>query len=490
MSVRTAAMLAMASKFGAFAIQFVASVLLARWFIDPDDLGLFTIAFSFIGLIAVLQEFGITRYVAGEKELDDDAVRTAFTVSLGISWAIAVICVGLSWPLAAFYGLPALLPLMLIIAASYFLVPLAIVPTALIQRRMDFRANSLIEIGVVLANSVVAIWLAWLGYGALALAWGAFAQQAARALLALGCAGWVLPFPPRFTGAMPILRFGGGSTMLSALAQMGARLPELLMGRLLNTEAVGLFARAFGLAAQLRLLVSGALATVFYPAFARLRDRGEPLGHHYERVVACYCAITWPAMAGLAACSVPIITLLYGDRWIGAARPLEWIAFAQIIMVALPLNAELPILLGRMRPLIWRSALDTLVSLVLLIVGAAISLEMAAASRALYALAWLAIHAPFMQTVTGFSWSALVRGWLQSALVTGLAVLPVWLSYIWWAPATEAGFIQLLVAVSAGVVLWLIGLRQCRHTAYDEVHHFAVMLGERIGCARLVPAPL
>ena len=56
MSVRGAALLAMASQMGAFIIQFAASVILARWFIDPEELGLFTIAFSFVSLLVALSE--------------------------------------------------------------------------------------------------------------------------------------------------------------------------------------------------------------------------------------------------------------------------------------------------------------------------------------------------------------------------------------------------------------------------------------------------
>ncbi len=489
MSVRFAALQAMGSQYVAFTIQFVASVVLARWFIDPDELGLFSIAFTFVGLIAVLQEFGITRYVTGEAELDEEKTRTAFTLSLAVSWLVAVLCVALAWPMAAFYGMPELLPLMLVIAASYFLVPLSIVPSALIQRRMDFRSNSFIEVGVVLANAVVAITLAFMGYGAMALAWGAFAQQFARVLLAQWRNGWMLPFPPRLAGSMPILRFGGFSTTLNVLAQTGARMPELLIGRLLDSAAVGLYARAAGLAAQLRLLVSGALATVFYPAFARLRDRGEDLAPHYLRVAACYSAITWPAMAGLAACGVPLVRILYGDRWLGAAELLQWIAISQILFVALPLNFELPILLGRMRQLVGRSLLDNAASILLLAIGAWISLEMAAASRVAYGLVWLCIYLPFLHRLVGFSISALMVGWLQSALVSGAAVLPVALSYIIWAPPLEAGFIQIATASGIGVLCWLSLLRMIRHPAYMEIHAIAEGALSRFGWLRLLPAP-
>ncbi len=490
MTVRGAAVMAMASQLSAFVIQFAASVILARYFIDPDELGLFTIAFSFIALLAVLQEFGITRFINGEKHLDDAQIRTAFTVSLSISWSVAIGCVALAWPVSAFYGLPDLLPLMLVIAASYFFVPLAIVPMALAQRKMDFVSNSMTENGVVLANATVALSLAWNGYGAMALAWGAFAQQVARMIIAQWRVGFILPFPPRLAGALPILRFGGFNTIHSALYQISIRVPELLIGRLLDTAALGLFARAFGLAAQLRMLVSGALASVFYPAFRKLRDDGEALGPHYERVTANYCAITWPAMAGLAVCAVPLVSALYGERWIGAAVPLQWIAVSQMLFIALPLQTELPILLHRKRALLWRSGLETSASVVLLVVGAWFSLEAAAASRVAHGFVWLAIFAPFLARTIGFGWSAMIRIWLQSALATGVAVLPVALSYAFWAPAERASLGQLLVAVLLGVALWLICLRQTRHRAYIEVHFFASSALQRLGWSRLMPAPL
>jgi len=395
----------------------------------------------------------------------------------------------LSWPAAAFYDLPGLLPLLLVVAASYFFVPLATVPMALLHRAMDFRSNTMIEIGVVLANAAVAISLAWHGYGAIALAWGAFAQQVARAAIAQWRVGGRLPIPLRFAGAMPVLRFGGFSTVLNGLSQLGSRLPELLIGRLLDTVAVGLFARGYGLAWQLRWLVSGGMTTVFYPAFARFRDRGDPLGPHYERVTASFTALTWPTMAGLAACAVPVVHILYGERWLGAARPLEWIAMAQVLMIALPLHVELPILLKRTRPLLWRFGLDTAASVILLAIGAWFSLEAAAASRVAYGFAWLAIHAPFLHSGVGFRWRRLARIWLQSALATGVAVLPVWLSYVWIAPAAEAGFVQVACAAMVGVALWLVTLRQIRHPAYFEIHHFACQALARFGCSGLVPAP-
>ena|GEM_PF-4057411 len=103
--------------------------------------------------------------------------------------------------------------------------------------------------------------------------------------------------------------------------------------------------------------------------------------------------------------------------------------------------------------------------MLLLAIGAWISLEMAAASRVAYGAVWLCIDVPFLQRMVGFSIPALVASWLQSALVSGAAVLPIALSCIFWAPPVEASFLQIATASFIGVLCWLSLLRMIRHPA-------------------------
>ena len=64
-SVRGAALWSMAAQYASFAITFVTSVLISRFFLGPEEVGLFSIALAAAMLVSVLQDFGITRYVAG-----------------------------------------------------------------------------------------------------------------------------------------------------------------------------------------------------------------------------------------------------------------------------------------------------------------------------------------------------------------------------------------------------------------------------------------
>jgi O-antigen/teichoic acid export membrane protein len=487
MSVRTAAVWAMVSQYASFAIQFATSVVLARWFIGPDQLGLFSIAFAAITLVAFLQDFGVNRYITGERELTPEKLATAFTISVVFAGGIALLAMFAAGPIARFYGNPQMLPVAQIIAASYMLVPLAIVPQAVCQRRMDFKSNAMIEICSALANAVVACTLAIKGYGALALGWGAFAQQAARMVVAQWRTGVMLPWPLVLTGTRPIFQLGGTNSVQAVCGSITARAPELVIGRLIDNAAVGLFARAGGLALQLRLLLAGAVTGVFYPAFRQVRDRGDPLGPPYLRVVAAYTGITWPAMAGIALLAAPIIRILYGPRWIAAAPLLAWIALSQICYVALPLNTDLPMLLGRMRQLIRRYIAESITSVLLLALTAPFGLVWVAISRLLHGVLFLGLYSGLMKQMLGFSWKGLLTIYLQSAGATLAALLPTAVFYGVWAGPERAGLAQLSLSAVLGAGCWLISLRLLRHPAYLEVVATAGHLWQAL--PRLRPAP-
>lgn len=474
MSVRSAAAWALISQYAAFAIQFATSVLLARLFISPAELGLFSIAFSAVSLVSFLQDFGVTRYVNGERELTEQKLHTAYTVSVAFAWSVALLALFASGPIAAFYGDPRLLPIARIIAASYLMVPLSIVPQATCQRRMDYKSNTLIELGSSIANAAVAIALAMYGFGAAALAWGAFAQQAARLIVSQ----WrvakteghlLLPWPLRLAGARPVLEIGATNSVLTTCYSLNARLPELVIGRLISNVGVGLFARASGLAIQLRLLVAGAVTGVFYPAFRQVRDSGQPLGPPFLRVVGAYTGVTWAAMAGIAVLATPLVQILYGPKWLEAAPLLKWIALSQLCYVAVPLAYDLPLLLDRKTELIRRNLIETAISVLLIALAAPFGLEWVAITRFVHGLIWIAIYAPFMRTMLNFSWPELARVWGKSLAATLAAVAPLLVSYALVHPSTEAGLLQIGLSTLAGVILWFAVLARTRHPLLVEI---------------------
>ena len=389
---------------------------------------------------------------------------------------VAGIIAAAAWPMAHAYHQPDLLPILLIIATGYLFIPLAVVPMALLARTMSFHGHFMINVGGALAQGVVALTLAWAGFSAFALAWATLASGVTRGVIAQILRP-ALPWPLRLDNIGPILNTGSRLTTIYATGALGTRTPDMVVGKLVTLLAVGLYSRAVSLSDQFRMLIAGAISSVFFPAFARIRDRGEPLGPAYLRVCAGYSAVVWPGMAGLALAAQPIVRILYGPEWMKTAPLLSYIALSDIILIALPMVSDLPILLGRINKLLVFNLIDTAISLVLLTLGCMMAGVMGAAvSRLVYAVFWLCLYFRFIHGMVQFDLRQMLAIYLRSALVTCAAIAPLALSYLFWAPPATITLLQLAVSVATGCLAWLSALAILRHPALDELLGIAASL--------------
>jgi len=475
MSVRHAAVWAMAGQYISFAIMFANSVIISRFFLTPAEIGLFSIALAASMVAAVLQDFGLSRYIAGLRVVDAEALSRCASVAFLFSFVVAGIIAASAWPMALTYHQKALFPILLIIAASYLFVPLSVVPMALMGRTMSFHGHFCVNVGGAVALAGSALTLSALGLSSFALAWATLIAAIARAAIAQALRP-AAPWPLRTDGVRPIMANGAKLTTLYGIGALGSRTPDMIVGKLLGLLSVGLYSRAASLSDQFRMLISGAIGSVFYPAFARKRDAGEPLGPPYLRVVAGYTAIIWPGMAGLALASRPVVHLLYGDRWTAVAPLLSAISLTEIFLVMLPLHTDLPILLGRLNRLMVFNVADTVISLSLLALGCLWGLEGAAISRLVYGLCWLALYARFLHGLVGFDVRALLTIYAKSAAGAVAALAPLAGVYLCWVGPDAITMPVLLPAVGAGVGLWLAVLVLVRHPALDDLFAMAAHL--------------
>jgi O-antigen/teichoic acid export membrane protein len=184
-------------------------------------------------------------------------------------------------------------------------------------------------------------------------------------------------------------------------------------------------------------------------------------------------------MAFLAAAALPVVLLLYGEAWAQVAPLLALIAISEFFFTALPLQGELPILLGRMKLLLVLNIIETVVSIILLVVAGLWSLEAAAASRIAYGLVWWAVYALMLRALIQIRWRDLLGVYARSLIVSLAAVAPLLAVYALVAGPAEISPLWLLAATAAGGLAWLAALFLVRHPARLEVAGFAEVLRRR-----------
>lgn len=484
MSIRRAAIWSFASQYASFAIQFASSIIISRLFLLPADVGLFSIALAAAMVVAIFQDMGISRFVTGQPEMREAHLGEYAAVAVGLGWLITALVALAAMPMAHFYGEPGLTKVMLIIAGSYAVFPFAIVPAAMLTRALNFRLLFVANAASALIGALTAIGTAASGQGPASLAWGMAAMTATRLGIVMA-AHPVLPrWPKHLHTVQPMLGFGGSSFVNSLSGAIGMRCQDLIVGRLLGVAATGLFTRASALAGQMTTLMVGAINTVFYPAFAKKRDAGEDLAAPYLHLIACNTGINWAAAIGLALAAEPVVHLLYGPNWAQVAPLLRWTALAEMFFVAMPLQMDVPILLGRIKPLVWINLFDTLITIIILVIAARWGLEAAALGRILTGAVWLLIYASYIPRLVGIKLRDLGTAYAKSLIVALAAGAPLAVAKWNGLAGAEMGFVNLVALSLAGVCCWLVALPLVRHPFWQELRLLMAHFG-KLRAARL-----
>jgi len=122
-------------------------------------------------------------------------------------------------------------------------------------------------------------------------------------------------------------------------------LDRLLIGRLLNTEAVGLYNVGYNLATAPNSLLVSALQPAFFSASARMQDDPRRLGRAYLQVIATIWVLVLPLFVLLAVVAPDLVRLLYGAKWTGAG------AVLRVLFLAMPIY----ITWAMSTPVLWNS---------------------------------------------------------------------------------------------------------------------------------------
>lgn len=221
--------------------------------------------------------------------------------------------------LAAGFGDARLVPMSALLAATLPLVGCGGAVGGILLRGGQYRVlagRTLIGQG---CGTAVGIALAWGGAGAWALAGQQAATSLGGALALLGRAGY-RPRPVwRSAGLVRLLRVGAPLAASTFVQQSRYRLFAMLLGAVSGAAVLGQVHMAFRLVDTVRELLASALWRLAFPAMARRQHDLAALRAHLDRTLALSALVVFPLIAALALAIRPVVGLLLGPAWSGAA---------------------------------------------------------------------------------------------------------------------------------------------------------------------------
>jgi lipopolysaccharide exporter len=303
------------------AITLISTVALARLLV-PEDFGLIALATLTMSVVGIFASLGLGNALILRQEWDRRAQGTVLTLVVASGAALAAV-VALTAPVvAALLDEPRLTDVLRVSSIALLLNGWGMFYAVLNQRELEFRRNFNAQVCQSVVYAVVAITAAALGAGVWAIVVGQLVQALTFSVaLVVQASDRIRPtFVPE--AARSALATGRAYLAQGALAYIQQNADYLVVGRALGSSALGFYSMAYRLAELPLWAIGDPVAKVTFPAFARMRHRGEDVLPTFLSTFQLLGAVVFPIGAILSATAEPFTATVFGDKWLPMATPL------------------------------------------------------------------------------------------------------------------------------------------------------------------------
>lgn len=313
----------------------VASVLVLSRLLAPGDFGLVAMIAPVVGLLGMLQDFGLVQATVQKPGLKREEVNFLFWVNVAASAVLALALVAIAPLVAAFYGEPRVGPLTAAMALPLILGALGAQHLALLNRRMEFGRIALVAVTGAVGTLAVAIAWALASPSFWALFAGTLAGASLSTALAWGFSRWRPGLPRGAEGARGLLGFGAGITGFNFANFFARNLDNVLIGRVWGEAQLGFYDRAYKLLLFPLSQIANPLSRVMIPALSRMTEEPDRYRHAFLRVLNLSLLVSLPGVAFATAMADPLIPFMLGEQWQPSAPIFMALGFAGLMQ---PLN--------------------------------------------------------------------------------------------------------------------------------------------------------
>jgi O-antigen/teichoic acid export membrane protein len=309
--------------------------------LGTGDVGLFAIVAVSVSILSYFSDVGLASALIQQKEeVTKEELQTTFTIQQILVF-IALLIVYLIYPgisRAHGYG-PKEMWILISLCFSFACASLKTIPSVLLERKLNFKILSTIDIIENTLFYVIAVIFAFLHFGAYSYAISTFVRSLVGLIVIYCLSPWSIGFSFSIASAKKLFKFGIPFQLNSFIAMAKDRLSNLFVAGIIGRDSFGILSWAQK-GPNMSLSFMDAIMRVTFPTFARMQEQKDFLRRSIEKSIYYISFFVFPILAGIAMVAPDVINLIpkYG-KWLPAVVPLYFYAVnAAIAAVTTPLT--------------------------------------------------------------------------------------------------------------------------------------------------------
>lgn len=299
-------------------VALLTMIVLAR-FLGPSEFGIFAMALFVNELAQLVVDFGMGAALVQRKEIDQRVLSSCFWINVAVAAAAALLLIAAGPLIAAYFDQPTVRWLMLATGLNLLLSAIAVLPQALLARRLAFRDVAVGTLIGSLSGACTAMALAAAGFGVWALAFQPVIGTLVTMLFLFARARWRPDLTFDFAAVAGLLRFSGQLLLSNVLAHVTRNLTSLILGPAMGVSTLGLITMAQTIAWLPVAQFSQTVVRATFPVFAQLQDQMDRFREGFYRATGLVALLAFPLMTGIAVLSDDLLPVVFGPKWASAS---------------------------------------------------------------------------------------------------------------------------------------------------------------------------
>lgn len=355
-------------KFAMQGVGFVIGIVLAR-LLSPTDYGTVGLAAIFLAICNVFIEAGFGNAIIRKTDRTENDLSTALIFNASVGFVMFIILWFASYLIADFFDEPLLVPLVRIAGLNLFIASLCIVQNSLLTVNLQIKVQTIISLSAQIPSGIIAIFLAYYGWGVYSLALQTLIGTIIRSTLIWYVAKW-----KPTTGWSDVsfqYLWGYGSKLLGAnlIGITFDRLYGFLIGKYIGKAELGYFSKGDNLNNQVFSVFTGMVQRIALPILSRNQDNKVLLAANFREAMRLLVMTNAIIAAYMFIEAHDIVVLLWTEKWLAAADAFRLLAIASVWAPVTNLSLNLLMAVGRTDIVLKLEIPKKLIYIVLIFIG-------------------------------------------------------------------------------------------------------------------------
>lgn len=422
-------------KFGVMALQFLIYVVLAR-LLSPEDFGALNMIMIFIWVSVACVDGGFGSALIQKKHSTQTDYSTIFFWGAGVGLIFYLIIFACSNLIANFYNMPILEPVLRIIGITLIFSGMASTQTARLQKQLRFRELALVNVGTYILAGLIAIIMAFNGYGVWSLVALTMAQTIGKVLLLYIVTQWLPSLVFSVKAFKRLFSFSGFLFLNTVMETISNNIQGMIIGKKFNATQLGYYSQASRLEYLTGMSIPQIIAIVMYPIFSQFQDDKPKLRDIISIDHRIISFLIYPLLTALIIFAPNVISMIYGDKWLPAVPYYRILMVGGFFMCLKNINSYAVAACGKSKSLFYASIYQWCVLALLLWIGSMFGMTGLVWALSLNMVNIFLSYATLSKIHTGQPFSALIKALLPSLTLCSFATIPTVLlsvyTSLWW----------------------------------------------------------